>query len=809
MKDTTPPSNQTTPPSQAAQTRRLNALKVSSKITLLSFGLVAMTTVVLVLIVFVQKSRLAPTLGKYLDEQAYEEAGKLVTTFGESCAAADAASQRLLDHNLDIARELFQAKGAVALLPETVAWDAEEQVTHQKARLVLPKLALGTTWLGQNTSLETPSLIVDEVKHLTESETTIFQRMNDAGDMMRVCTSVAKADGNRAIGTYISAVNADGTPNPVIAKVLQGDSYRGRALVVNAMHNAVYEPFWDASHQKVIGMLFVGVNMTEATRAVRDSLMKVVLGKSGYMVVYNTKGALRGHYLISHNGTMDGANMWETKDADGNMVVQDFIKKGELATPDKPTVVQYMWTNPGEKQAHPKFASWGYYAPWDWLIGATGWQDEYHAAQSTALATLTALLWWTIGVAAVLIAASLLISYRLSRSITQPLHVLAETADRVAKGDNTVRAEVVSDDEIGQLGDSFNSMLEARIKAKEDTEDYKRLQDGIQQLLSVTSDASDGDLTVRAKVTEGALGNVCDALNLMLENVGELLQGVQGAASRVASSATEIQASSEQLAQGSVKQSGEIINTTTAVQEMAANIESVSNNATAANEAATRARQAAEAGAKAVDQVVEGMERIRQNVQAGAKKIKRLGERSMEISTIVHTISQISGQTDMLALNAAIEAARAGEHGRGFTVVAEEVRKLAERTATATKEIEKLIAGIQAETNESVSAMEQQTAEVESESKVVASTGKELARIRESSAQSADLINEINLAAKQQVRGAAGVVKAMETVSIIAQQAQTGAGQTKRATESLAALSSDLIGSLSKFKIERNGNGHS
>jgi methyl-accepting chemotaxis protein len=284
------------------------------------------------------------------------------------------------------------------------------------------------------------------------------------------------------------------------------------------------------------------------------------------------------------------------------------------------------------------------------------------------------------------------------------------------------------------------------------------------------------------------------------------LKEVQGAASRVASSATEIQASSEQLSQGSVKQTGEIINTTTAVQEMAANIESVSNNATSANEAAGRARQAAENGAKSVQQVIEGMSRIRENVQAGAKKIKRLGERSMEISTIVNTIGQISAQTNMLALNAAIEAARAGEHGRGFTVVAEEVRKLAERTAAATQEIEKLIAGIQAETNESVSAMEQQTVQVETESKVVETTGSELARIRESSTQSAELINEINLAAKQQVRGATGVVKAMETVSTIAQQAQAGAGQTKRATESLANLSSELLSSLGKFKINSNGN---
>ena len=173
----------------------------------------------------------------------------------------------------------------------------------------------------------------------------------------------------------------------------------------------------------------------------------------------------------------------------------------------------------------------------------------------------------------------------------------------------------------------------------------------------------------------------------------------------------------------------------------------------------------------------------------------------MEISSIISTIEAISAQTDMLALNAAIEAARAGEHGRGFSVVAEGVRKLAERTANSTKEISKLIAGIQAEINESVVSMESQTAEVEKESGIVAEAGSALARIQEASLQSAELINEISLAAKQQVRGANGVVKAMEVVSGIAQQAQSGAVQTRESTEDLTRLASDLTGTLSKFKV--------
>ncbi|PTX90707.1 Cache 3/Cache 2 fusion domain-containing protein [Opitutus sp. ER46] len=789
------------PSAGAEHASRKSSLKVSTKITLLSFSMVALTVVVLTAIVFVQKSRLAPVLGRYLDEQAFAESSKIVRIIRDNCASAQTQSHRQLEHGLTVARETLLAKGAVTFAGESVAWEAENQVNQQKVRVDLPKFCVGGEWIGQNANWKARSPIVDEARHLTNLQVTLFQRMNDAGDMLRVATTLQRADGSRAIGTFIPATNADGQPNAIVASVLKGENYLGRAMGMDTWYQAMYEPLWDAAHQKVIGMLFVGMDMTEATRAVRESIAKITVGKTGYVFVFGSKNDLRGKYIVSQNGAADGKQMWETRDTNGEFVVQNIIKAGLASRGDRAERVNYLWSDPGAARAREKFSAVTYFEPWDWVIGVSAYYDEYRESQDAALSTLSQLLVWTAGVALVLVAAAFIVSKRLALSVTRPLTVLMHTAQQIARGDNNARAAVESDDEIGQLGEAFNSMLDARVKAKEETDDYKKLQEGIQQLLRVTADASDGDLTVRAPVTDGALGNVSDAVNLMLENVGELIKNVQESAKVVANSAMEIQASSEQLARGANTQNQEIVNTSSAVQEMAANTESVSSNAAAANEAAGRARKAAEEGTKAVQDVISGMERIRENVQAGAKKIKRLGERSMEISTIVNTINQISAQTDMLALNAAIEAARAGEHGRGFTVVAEEVRKLAERAAAATQEIEKLVASIQAETNESVTSMEQQTVQVEEGSQTVTTAGASLDRIREASVQSAELINEISLAAKQQVRGANGVVSAMQTVSQIAQQAQGGAGQTRRATESLVTLANELLGRAVKFKV--------
>ncbi len=411
-------------------------------------------------------------------------------------------------------------------------------------------------------------------------------------------------------------------------------------------------------------------------------------------------------------------------------------------------------------------------------------------------------LWTVIGLGLLTVAALAGLTRWFQQRIVRRIVHLGEVAQKLGSGDNEVRAADLGTDELGTMAGSFNLMVENLVAAERRiASEYRTLQSGIGELLTKISDASDGDLRVRVKVTEGQLGNVADATNLMLENISELLGKVREVTVQVGTSATQIQASSEQLAQGAEKQASEIVNTTSAVQEMSANIEAVSNNANTATEAAKRAQDAADLGNRAVQNVVAGMEKLRDDVQGLAKKIKRLGERSMEISTIVNTIGEISSQTNILALNAAIEAARAGDQGRGFAVVAEEVRKLAERTAGSTREIEMLVTGIQAETNEAVSSMELQTLAVEEQSKTVSSAGDALNRIREASLQTAELINEINLSGKQQVRGANGVSKAMETVAQVADQARVGAVQTKQSTDGLNAVIGKLNSELNKFKL--------
>jgi methyl-accepting chemotaxis protein len=384
---------------------------------------------------------------------------------------------------------------------------------------------------------------------------------------------------------------------------------------------------------------------------------------------------------------------------------------------------------------------------------------------------------------------------------------LGEATRRMVTG-TSERFALESRDELGEIAGSYNvintALVEARDLRGRIEKENQELQENILGLLRVVSEAADGDLTVRAKVTAGSLGSVADAFNQMLESWAHLLGDIQKLFNLTTDAIGKIQHSSEGMATGATQQVQGIFDANAAVRKMAEEIQRVSKNAETAAVAAKRAQESALSGSDTVQNVVRGMEGLRANVQAGAKKIKNLGDRSMEITSIVGTIARISEQTNMLALNAAIEAARAGEHGRGFSVVADQVRQLAERTATATQEIESLVRQIQSETNESVEAIEQQTEVVENESQVVGRAGEVLLQIREVSTQSAELVADISAISKAQVDGAMGVAGVMEQISQIANQTKKGADESVRFTKELASLSTKLQESVNKFQL---GNG--
>jgi methyl-accepting chemotaxis protein len=406
--------------------------------------------------------------------------------------------------------------------------------------------------------------------------------------------------------------------------------------------------------------------------------------------------------------------------------------------------------------------------------------------------------------------------FALERLVFRRLNVvgqrLEELSLRVAGGDfdiETAMGGKTRDDEIGRLeqflgqflvliGNTLKSLF-ATGKRVED--DNRELQSSIKELLGAVSQASDGDLTIRAKVTVGALGNVADAFNQLLESLQRLVGEILAQQNRTNLVVTSIRKAAESMALGATQQAGELVSATELVERINVEIERVSQHAQNAADSSKHTEASAVDGVKAVGNIITGMEQLRSSVQAGAKKVKSLGERSMEITSIVSAINRVSEQTNMLALNAAIEAARAGEHGRGFSVVAEEVRKLAERTAGATLEIDKLVKSIQSETNETVSAIEVQTDVVERESAMVGQAGSSLARIREVSTTSAGLVIEISSVAKQQVESTRAVVKVMAQVSAIAQKTQGEAQSTAVNVGELVKASDSLAESIRRFRL--------
>ncbi|MBN1491251.1 MAG: methyl-accepting chemotaxis protein [Phycisphaerae bacterium] len=753
-------------------------LTITRKIVLVSTASVVITAAVLLGVIAAQKDNIVrqnETMETELlgitDTITQSETAKIARDVYLMCRAQHDTLTLQIHNDLNVARHVAAEAGEFAVAADTVTWDAVNQFTKDKSSVALPKMMVGDTWLGQNTEPATPSPIVDDVKKLVGGTCTIFQRMNEQGDMLRICTNVETLDGQRAVGTFIPATNPDGTPNPVVKTLLTGETYEGRAYVVNAWYITAYEPIRNGEGT-IVGALYVGIPQ-ESVASLRRGIMDVVVGKSGYVYVLGGKGGQQGRYLISKDGARDGENIWDAKDADGRPFVQEIVNSGLSTEKDAMDgsipvkYVRYPWKNAGETEARTKIAAVTYFAPWDWVIGAGAYEDDFGDSRTVVTQSIArtqeaihGMLTWSVICGLILVVALGAAATVLARRVSKPLSRAADMLKDIAEGegDLTRRLEVTSQDEAGDLAKWFNTFIEK-----------------IQRIVAEISHNA------------GTLAKSSAELSATSTQMASTSDEMSQQSAAVASAADTMATNMNTMAVSTAQMSTNVKTVAAAVEEMTASIGEVARNAEQAASVADNAARLAD---------------------TSNQKIGQLGTAADEIGKVIEVIQDIAEQTNLLALNATIEAARAGDAGKGFAVVATEVKELAKQTADATEEIRGRIEGIQASTGQavhSIAEISEVISNVNQVSRTIASaveeqniTTREIAQtVHETASASEAVANSVAESAsttQEITTRIAGVDRAMKETA-------QGATQTQAAGDGLSALAEQLKTLVGQFRV--------
>ena len=348
-------------------------------------------------------------------------------------ATQDQLLRQKLTGDLAVATEQLDRAGGVKLAAETIVWEVLDPATKATTSITLPRMMVGDTWLGQNNDIAVPSLVVDKTQQLVGGICTIFQRMNEAGDMLRVCTNVKTLQNTRAIGTYISAKNGTAT-NAVIETILKGETYVGRAFVVNTWCITAYKPLKAASGE-IVGMLFVGIPQ-ESVADLRKAIMNIKIASSGGVFVLGGMNGDKGKYIISPQGKQDGKIMLGTKDSAGNPFIQEIITKALNTRSGQSDFVTYAVAGENAAISRHKTSAISYYAPWDWVIVADAYDDETMAGLASMRSSVRTTLYFSLGVSALVLlitgALGVLFSARIANALRETALELGNGSDQTA-----------------------------------------------------------------------------------------------------------------------------------------------------------------------------------------------------------------------------------------------------------------------------------------------------------------------------------------------------------------------------------------
>jgi methyl-accepting chemotaxis protein len=827
---------------------------------LLTGGIAAAGPVLLMLLLTLALERRMNTrLEHVLRQQTDERVGGVARGVMSLLQTQFESIQQVLLANLNVLHDVVRRRGGVHLGSGSATWHARNQFTGTTTTVTLPRLLAGENWLGQNLERGTRTPVVDDAVEMVGGTATIFQRMNQAGDMLRVATTVVAKDGHRAIGTFIPTTDAEGVANPVLAAVLSGKTYQGRAFVVDAWYQTVYEPIHDGSGA-VIGMYYVGVKQ-ESIPGLRESIVGTKVGESGFVTVLGGTGDQRGRFLISHGGTRDGESVLEQADAAGRPMIQEILQSTVDSAPGQMVVHRYSWKDIGETNAEPKVVASTYFAPWDWVVVVTGYEADFGEARRDVNTMILTLVLTLLGAGTVLAGAALYLSARVARGLTTSVAALARSADRIALGEVDHEVQSLDEDEVGWLNRSVAQILasqkalasaaaqlakgdltaEVTLRSENDVlgRSFLQVRDTLRSLDTemqrLANAGREGRLSERGDTTrfDGAYRGLVEGMNRTLDAVVAPVREATAVLERVARH--DLTATMEGEYQGDHATIKAAVNA--AVGEMQSAICLIGHNAQAlatsseelsavatqmgatAEEAAARAGVVGSASAEVsqnVQSVAAGTEEMTASIREIAKSageaarvaaqavrvaeqtdqtVAKLGQSSAEIGVVIKVITSIAQQTNLLALNATIEAARAGEAGKGFAVVANEVKELAKQTAQATEDISRKIEAIQGDTRQAVGAIREI-------SEVVTRINDIQTTIAGAVEQQTATTNEMGRTLAGAARGAQEIAANIGGVADAVEQTSGAAQNSQQASQELARMAAELDQLVGQFQYE-------
>lgn len=731
----------------------LKRMKLQLRLLAVGITLTALPLLFALCVVIVQNSHSTATAREESMKLANADFNHLVQGIYTLATTQQELIEKEIASSLNVAEDLARKKGSLNLGLEAVSWEAVNQLSKEKQTISLPKMLVGGEWLGQVKEKETVVPVVDEVRSLVQTTCTIFQKMNDAGDMLRVATNVMKADGQRAIGTFIPSANPDGTANAVIQTVMKGETYVGRALVVNAWYITAYKPIFDANRQ-IIGMLFVGVPQ-ESTVSLRKAIMEMVVGKSGNVEVIDSKGA----YVISKGGSEDGKVIADLQDSQGLPYVRKIIDGAVALGPGEVGQLQTL-SKDSSGAPRAKLFKYSYFKKWDWVIVASTFEDEILGSSRLIEEKAASSLIWMIALVLFSIIVSSFIWFFVARGIARPVQNAANRLRDIAEGegDLTMRLERTSSDEIGEMAQWFNIFVE-------------KLQGIISRVSGNTAEVEKSSHDLMAIAAEMA----------------QRADDTSSRASSVAAAAEEMSANLNAVAAAMEESSTNASMVSNAAEQMAATFNNIVRNV----------ESASAISGKAVEQTT-----------GTAGKMAILGQAAISIGRVTETITEISEQTNLLALNATIEAARAGEAGKGFAVVANEIKDLARQTATATLDIKRQIEGIQATTSETVKEIDQIAEVITKVNTIVASISADVEaqssstqEIAENISQASVGIQEVNENVGQSSHVATDMAMDIAKVNNASEAISSSSNKVKHSAEQLQAMAGELNRLVGSFKV--------